>query len=55
MVNLCNPGFMDYKKFKDVFARPILEGRDSGASEEQKRESAQRSAEVTALVSLLIY
>ncbi|KAL6056692.1 DNA repair and recombination protein rad54b [Balamuthia mandrillaris] len=43
MVNFCNPGFMDYRKFKDVFVGPILTGRDSSATPEQKLESESRS------------
>ncbi|ELR14933.1 DNA repair and recombination protein RAD54B, putative [Acanthamoeba castellanii str. Neff] len=43
MVNFCNPGFMDLKKFRDVFATPIVLGRDPNATPQQKLESQSRS------------
>jgi hypothetical protein len=48
MVNFCNPGFMDIKKFRDVFATPILLGRDPTATPQQKIESQSRSTAVRA-------
>jgi len=46
MVNFCNPGFMDLKKFRDVFATPIVLGRDPNATPQQKLESQSRSSAV---------
>ncbi len=46
MVNFCNPGFMDLKKFRDVFATPIVLGRDPNATPQQKIESQSRSSAV---------
>ena len=49
MVNFCKPGFMDFKKFKEVFARPILLGREATATAQQKKESQARSTAVCAV------
>jgi hypothetical protein len=51
MVNFCNPGFMDLKKFRDVFATPIVLGRDPNATPQQKLESQSRSTAVRIFLS----
>ncbi len=51
MVNFCNPGFMDLKKFRDVFATPIVLGRDPNATPQQKLESQSRSSAVRIFLS----
>jgi len=54
MANICNPGFMDPKKFRDVFATPILIGRDPNATPQQKLEAESRSAAVGFLKASLL-
>lgn len=52
MVNFCNPGLLGSPgEFHKRYERPILAGREPGASEAEAQRGQERSAELSALVN----